>query len=254
MSSYIPPIEPEKTFTLHIRRYDPDQDKGSHWESFQVPWVPTMTVIEALEWLTDQGRYVAFRANCREFTCGSCAMRINGKPGLACDTPFTDQVRLEPLTRYPVKRDLVVETSAVREQWKELRLWPHLKASKPLDNVPASSMEGWHRAYARCIECYVCLDACPASDSESSQFVGPMWMLQIARARAHPLDGVERLDQAAAKGVGRCVSCFECAGVCPVDISPIFEIQGLRWDLIIHRIKLWLSKIGLAGLPHGKRD
>jgi succinate dehydrogenase / fumarate reductase iron-sulfur subunit len=212
-----------------------------------------MTVIEALEWLCDEGRYVAFRANCREFTCGSCAMLINGKPALACDTLLADNMRLEPLTRYPVKRDLVVDTSAVREQWKKLELWPQEKDSKPLDHVPASSLEGWHRAYARCIECYVCLDACPASDTESSRFAGPMWMLQIARARSHPRDRANRLDQAAAQGVGRCVSCFECANVCPVEISPIFEIQGLRWSLLVDRTKLWLSKIGLARPPREEK-
>jgi len=205
-----------------------------------------MTVIEALEWLSDQGIYVAFRANCREFTCGSCAMRINGKPGLACDTPLVDNVRLEPLDRYSVKRDLVVETSAVREKWKGLRLWPHERSPEPLRHVPRSSLEGWHRSYARCIECYACLDGCPSSRSDTSPYAGPMWMLQIARARAHPRDGFARLEQAVGEGVGRCVTCYECADVCPVDLSPVFEIQHLRRSILVSRTGEWASKLGLS--------
>jgi succinate dehydrogenase/fumarate reductase iron-sulfur protein len=243
MSSYILPIdEPEATHLLHIHRYDPDRSPEPYWETFQVPWVRTMTVMEALEWLHDQGHYVAFRANCREFTCGSCVMLINGKPGLACDTAFSNNTRLEPLNRYPVQRDLVVSTSAVREKWRELEPWPHIETSEPLRDVPKASMEGWHRAFARCIECYACLDACPSSESDQSLFAGPMWMLQIGRARAHPLDGFNRLDQAVEQGVGRCVTCYECAEVCPVSISPILEIHKLRWSLLKERVKRLFSK------------
>ena len=245
MSSYILPIdEPEATYRLHIQRYDPDRARTPYRETFRIPWVRTMTVMEALEWLHDQGNYVAFRANCREFTCGSCAMLINGKPGLACDTLLTDNTRLEPLNRYPVLRDLVVDTSVVRKKWRELEPWPHVKISEPLRDVPKASLEGWHRAFARCIECYACLDACPASDAETSLYAGPMWMLQIGRARAHPLDGVNRLDQAMEQGVGRCVTCYECAEVCPVNISPIFEIHRLRRSVLIDRVKRLFLKRG----------
>jgi succinate dehydrogenase/fumarate reductase iron-sulfur protein len=238
MSAYILPIDPpEAIYTLHIQRYDPDRDTSPRWETFRIPWVRTMTVMEALEWLQDQGRYVAFRANCREFTCGSCAMLINGRPGLACDTPLVDNTRLQPLNRFPIRRDLVVDTTAVGEKWRELASWPHIRSPEPIENVPKASLQGWHRAFARCIECYACLDACPSSDSEAGLYAGPMWMVQIGRARAHPRDGVDRLEQAVKQGVGRCVSCYECAEVCPVRISPIFEIHLLRRSLLADRLK-----------------
>jgi succinate dehydrogenase/fumarate reductase iron-sulfur protein len=244
VSSYLPPIpSPHKTATLQILRFDPDRDREPRWEEFQVPWVPTMTVIEALEWLADQGHYVAYRANCREFTCGSCGMRIDGRPALACDTPLGDRMRLEPLDRYRVKRDLVVDTSPVREKWRRLALWPHQASSEKLRDVPRSTLDGWHRSYARCIECYICLDACPASPSEQSPFAGPMWMLQIARQRAHPLDAVDRLAQAANEGLGRCVTCYECAEVCPVGLSPVAEIQQLRRDALWSRLRRWLARV-----------
>ncbi|MBI2863242.1 MAG: succinate dehydrogenase/fumarate reductase iron-sulfur subunit [Chloroflexi bacterium] len=237
MTSYIPPIDkPQAIYTLSVKRFDPERDSAPHWETYQVPWVVTMTVVEALEWLWDQGHYIAFRTNCREFTCGSCAMLINGKPALACDTPLKDRMRIEPLTRYPLVKDLVVDQSAVPKKWKELKLWPHVRDGKPIDEVSAESRAGWHRSFARCIECYICLDACPVSDTEDSEYDGPMWMLQIARARAHPKDGQDRLEQAAQRGIGACTTCYECEGVCPVNLSPIKEIQRLRSGLVRQRL------------------
>lgn len=250
MSSYIPPIDkPEAIYGLYIRRFDPGSETAPRWERFEIPWVVTMTVVEALEWLWDQGKYIAFRANCREFTCGSCAMLINGKPGLACDTPLADNMRLEPLSRYPVRKDLIVDTNAVREKWQELQLWPHTPPAGRLHDVPQQTFDDWHRTYARCIECYACLEACPASDSERSTFAGPMWMLQIARARAHPLDGADRLTQAVDAGMGACVSCYECADVCPVQLSPVIEIQRLRRGLFVDRLKTWAARLGLGSRP-----
>ena len=87
MTCYIPSIDqPDDIYTIRIKRYDPEKEDGPRWVSYQVKFVKTMTVMEALEYLWDQGEYISFRANCREFTCGSCAMLINGKPRLACDT------------------------------------------------------------------------------------------------------------------------------------------------------------------------
>lgn len=256
MSCYNPPIDkPERTFTLHVQRFDPAAgDAKPQWEAFQIPWVVTMTVIQALEWCQDQGDYVAFRANCREFTCGSCAMLINGKPALACDTPLVDNMRLQPLNRYPVKKDLVVDTSAVRQKWRALELWPKDRSAEPLRDVPRESLEGWHRSFARCIECYACLDACPASEADASPFAGPMWMLQIARARAHPRDAHDRLTQAVDQGIGRCVSCYECADVCPVGLSPVSEIHRLRWAVLGEYVKLWTTKLWLREAPQTLAD
>ena len=240
MSSYIPPIQSQTTYKLIIERFDPDRNSVSQNETFDIPWVPTMTVIEALEWLCDQGIYIAFRANCREFTCGSCAMVINGRAGLACDTLFTNGTTLAPLKRYSVCRDLVVDQSPIRDKWIELQLWTDTNQKQdPINEVQPNTMEAWHKQYARCIECYACLEACPTSESDNSPFAGPMWMLQIGRARAHPLDNkkVDRVAQVMDQGAGRCVSCYECAEICPVSASPINEIQVLRRAAIWSRIK-----------------
>jgi succinate dehydrogenase/fumarate reductase iron-sulfur protein len=249
MTCYLPPIlEPKAIYDLSVLRFNPDVDERAHWETYKVPFVVTMTVIEALEWLWDQGEYVAFRSNCREFTCGSCAMEINGKPALACDTPLEDGMRIEPLSRYPVLRDLVVDTSSVSKRYNDLRLWPECKHDKEGGcstkgmMIDAGVMERYRETYSRCIECNSCLDACPASHSDRSQYLGPMYMLQLGRAMEHPLDDMDRVGQAAKEtGMWFCINCYECRSVCPMELNPAEVVGRLRRkvlrrpDLILRR-------------------
>ncbi|HEY8486044.1 MAG TPA: 4Fe-4S dicluster domain-containing protein, partial [Limnochordales bacterium] len=93
--------------------------------------------------------------------------------------------------------------------------------------------------YTRCIECYSCLDSCPASPHDQAAFCGPMWMLQIARAHEHPLDGVDRLRQAWEQGLALCVNCAECQNACPVGLSPVAVIDELRMQSMRRRWRWW---------------
>jgi succinate dehydrogenase/fumarate reductase iron-sulfur protein len=248
MTCYIKSIDdPESIYTIRIKRFDPERDSKPYWASYQVPFVKTMTVMEALEYLWDQGEYLAFRANCREFTCGSCVMLINGKPRLACDSLLKNNQTLEPLSRFPLIKDLVVDTGAVKRKLKELKYWPvrdgvdrELKVSKQI-------LEEFSQVFSRCIECYCCLEACPASSSESSKFDGPMYLLQVARASRHPLDTMNRIRQASEHGIWNCVSCFECANVCPVNLNPGAEIAKLRKQAVK------MTFLGIFGLGKGMR-
>ena len=229
MTCYLLPIEkPEAEFTIHIRRFNPEVDKEPYWVSYQVPYVKTITVVEALEYLWDQGEYIAFRTNCREFTCGSCAILINGKPQLACDTLLEDGMKLEPLTRYAVLRDLVVDNDVIKDKLKELKYWPETNDRERNFEVPPKVMADYAQSYSRCIECMCCLEACPSSYSETSKFVGPMYALLLARAASHPLDASDRISQASDCGIWSCVSCFECADVCPMELEPVKEVTKLR--------------------------
>jgi len=233
MTAYILNIDhPEDRYTIRIRRSDPEKEDKPYWATYEIPFVNTMTVVQALEYLWDQGEYIAFRANCREFTCGSCAMLINGKAKLACNTLLENNMTLEPLTRYPVIRDLVVDTSIVKDKIKDLKYWPVASPNDREFRVPKEVMEDFGKIYSRCIECYCCLEECPASPSEESRFDGPMHVLQIARAGRHPIDTLNRVSQASGRGIWACVSCFECENVCPVDLSPGDEIAKFRKEAI----------------------
>ena len=248
MTCYLPPIDkPDAIYTIHIKRFDPEKDQEPHWESYQIPFVRTMTVIESLEYLWDQGEYIAFRSNCREFTCGSCAMEIDGKPALACDTLLQDGIRIEPMSRFPLIKDLVVDISNVPERYKELKLWPECKHREPVNNdtppLPASDevIQHYRETFSRCIECYSCLDACPQSDSDESPYYGPLYMLQLARVAEHPIDELDRVRQSADSGIWLCVNCYECANVCPMNLSPATIINQMRAK-VIRRPDLLLRK------------
>jgi succinate dehydrogenase/fumarate reductase iron-sulfur protein len=255
MTCYLPPIDnPDAIYNIQILRFDPDYDKTSHWETYSIPFVRTMTVIESLEWLWDQGEYIAFRSNCREFTCGSCAMEINGKPALACDTPLKYGMKIEPLSRFPVLKDLVVDTSSVAERYKELRLWPECKHERDGKScgigdwtIDWDVIERYRETYSRCIECYSCLDACPASHSDRSPYYGPMYMLQLARSMEHPADEADRVAEAAKQsGMWFCVNCYECRSVCPMELSPVEQVGRLRRK-VLRRPGLILGKRSEAG-------
>ncbi|MFH1480587.1 MAG: 2Fe-2S iron-sulfur cluster-binding protein [Pseudomonadota bacterium] len=237
MTAYILNIDrPEEIYTIQVKRYNPEKDPNPVMVTYKIPFVKTMTVIEALEYLWDQGEYIAFRANCREFTCGSCAMLINGKPRLACNTLLENNMTVEPLSRYPVIKDLVVDTSRVKDKIKELKYWPVGNGKEEPFRVPKAVMDDYGKIYSRCIECGCCLEACPASSSEESKFDGPMHLLQVARAGKHPLDRMDRINQASERGIWSCVSCFECADVCPIDLSPGDEIAKFRNQAIRRNI------------------
>ena len=243
MACYLLPIDnPENTYSLHVLRFNPETDEKARWVTYRVPHVPTMTVIEALEYLWDQGEYIAFRSNCREFTCGSCAMLINGKPRLACDTLLRDGMRLEPLSRYRVLRDLVVENSVAKDRLKELKYWPVREEGKTTFSVPLATMLDYGKIYSRCIECKSCLEVCPASSHEDSKFIGPMYALLLGRVAKHPLDSLDRINQASMEcGIWACVSCYECADVCPVNLNPGKEVTKFRRRAISHAV---LQRLG----------
>lgn len=232
MSCYLLPMgKPDRIYKIHILRFNPEKDQKPHWESYQIPYVDTMTVMEALEYLWDQGEYVAFRSNCREFTCGSCAMLINGKPSLACDTLLKDKMKLEPLSRYAVVKDLNVDAHCVKENLSELKYWPVTKKEKHDFTVTEKVREEFDSIYTRCIECKCCLEACPASSLES-KFKGPMYFLLLGRAKKHPLDDMDRVQQTLDLGLWSCMNCLECADVCPVNLNPSREIRQFHKEAI----------------------
>ena len=221
MTAYILPIEkPEKMVQIHIARYDPDVDASPEVKTYTVPFVPTMTVMQALEYLWDQGEYIAFRSNCREFTCGSCAILINGEPSLACMTVLEDGMKLEPLSLFPTRRDLVVDQAQLLKKYANLRLWPD-NPRVCLDDFQVSheTIKRYSDIYSRCVECYCCLESCPSVAVDWESYAGPMLMIQLARVSEHPLDQEDRLKMALANGLYLCTTCKKCEEVCPLTLS-----------------------------------
>jgi succinate dehydrogenase/fumarate reductase iron-sulfur protein len=176
---------------------------------------------------------LAFRVSCRAGMCGSCAVRVDGRERLACQTPLAlvgGSPRVEPLRHLPVLRDLVVDLDPFFEKWA--RVLPAF-TGRPDLREPASVRHEDRRLVDRtinCITCGACHSACDVVGL-NPRFLGPAALARayalIADVRA--VDGAKRLSVAAGPdGAWRCHTEGPCTVVCPKAVAPTLAIQALR--------------------------
>ena len=74
---------------VKILRYDPGKDKKPYWKTYDLQVEPGLTILDLLNeihWHFDGT--LSYRRSCRSAICGSCAMKVNGRNVLACETPI----------------------------------------------------------------------------------------------------------------------------------------------------------------------
>src|SRR5262245_53100766 len=109
------------TVTLRVARWDPATEQAARYETWEVPYVPRMRVLDALEYANERlGADIAYRWFCGVRRCGMCAMSVNGEPRLTCWEPAERTMTVEPLPRLPVVRDLVTDRTAYEETLRAL--------------------------------------------------------------------------------------------------------------------------------------
>lgn len=244
------------TVLLKIRRRD-EHDESSYWEQFSVPYTAGMTVLDAIRLIDfnpttttgDKTAPVAFDCSCSDGMCGACAMTICGRARLACSTPVdacADPIVIEPLKKFPVVRDLVVDRSAMFDT-----LAP-ASCSIPCDEIEAKS---YPRAISKedtmemqrflgCSMCGICIDTCP-STTERAAFTGPFIFPAIYALNLHPtgkMGAPERMDFAMSRrGISDCNAAKNCEMVCPMGIPVPEAISKIGWLALKHGIKrmLW---------------
>ena len=186
-----------QTIELKIKR-KLTPDSPSHWEQFSLPHRPNLNVIGALmdivaNPVTKQGKPtppMAYDANCLEEVCGACAMLVNGRARQSCSA-LIDQleqpVRLEPLSKFPVVRDLVVDRSVLFENLKRVQAWIPIDGTYDLGEGPRMSQQDQAEGYpiSRCISCANCLEVCPQFN-EDTAFVGAAVIAQVKLFNLHP--------------------------------------------------------------------
>ena len=209
-----------KTFTVRIRRFDPEEDKEPHYETYTVKVNEGARVLHVLHAIHDElDPTLSYRYSCASGQCGSCAVKVNGEPVLACMEEAQDCITIEPLN-LPVKKDLVVD------------LLPGLAAITPLKpagkpvRVTKSAIDEI-KPLKDCIECLACMSVCPAM--EVTKFLGPTAMRQEMRLALDPRNIDDRIPAAIEEGLFTCTSCQACWKVCPKDIQiPGKAIEKLR--------------------------
>jgi len=223
----------EKTVKFQIQRYNPDIDDEPKFVTYNVPYTDRQGVLDALHYIfRNLDSTLAYRWNCRTGQCGSCAIAINGVPGLACRTvvnPSREYV-LEPLPNFPVIRDLVVDLGPGFKRLEKLR--PYLERTSAPDRPEKLTREEVSSAMElrSCIECFSCYAACPAVASAKQEFPGPIAMRELASFEFDPRDQGDRVQLAVSSGLYDCTSCGICKEVCvPKHIDTRrTAVEGLR--------------------------
>ena len=228
--------------TFNIYRYDPDTDAKPYMQKIEVELDGSeRMLLDALMKLKAQVPSISFRRSCREGVCGSDAMNINGKNGLACLTnmrTLPDVITLKPLPGLPVVRDLIVDMTQFFKQYNSIK--PYLIN----DNVPPEKerlqspeerdeLNGLYE----CILCACCSTACPSFWWNPDKFVGPAGLLQAYRfiADSRDQDTAGRLDNLEDPyRLFRCHTIMNCVDVCPKGLNPTRAIGKIK-ELMVRR-------------------
>ena len=211
-----------KELTVRIKRFDPEKDEAAHYESFTVKVNDGARVLNVLHAIHDTlDPSLSFRYSCASGQCGSCAVRVNGEPVLACMEEAKDGITVEPIN-LPVKKDLVVDLLPTLQAIAFLQPVEHAKIK-----LPSKSEIDAIKPLKDCIECLACISVCPAVDV--TKFLGPTAMRQQMRLALDPRDGGDRISDAIRDGLFNCTTCQACWKVCPKEIEiPSKAIEKLR--------------------------
>ena len=226
---------PEQTVTLNVTRYRPEQEETPSAQSYSVPYREDWVVLDALNYIKDEvDGTLSFRWSCRMGVCGSCGMMVNGVPKLTCAAFLRDyypkEIRVEPLTNFPIIRDLIIDMSDFMEKLRRVKPWIIRGAEKPLSEGEYLQTPEEHEAYksfSMCINCMLCYSACPVFGLDPN-FLGPA---AIALAHRYDLDSRDegrKIRQpiiAGHDGIWECTFVGECSEVCPKDVDPAAAIQ-----------------------------
>jgi succinate dehydrogenase / fumarate reductase iron-sulfur subunit len=229
-------------FTLRLRRYSPETGSAPYWEEFGVDLDGKRSVLDGILQAKDRtDASIAIRCSCRAAICGSCGVRINGRPMLACHTHLDKAaetgadgvITVEPMGNMPVIKDLIVDMDAVH--WKKIRrVTPWLLPDEPEPErehiVPAESMIDVTQSMA-CIQCGACVSDCLSMEVDP-EFIGPAALAKAYRFVGDPRDGqhFERLADLSQDphGIYDCTHCFNCIEACPKGVAPMNQIMRLR--------------------------
>jgi succinate dehydrogenase / fumarate reductase iron-sulfur subunit len=232
-----------KALKLSIYRYDPDRDEKPLMRNLEVTLQSTdKMLLDALMRIKSEvDPTLSFRRSCREGVCGSDAMNINGKNGLACITNLRDlrqPIVLKPLPGLPVIRDLIVDMTQFFKQYHSVQ--PFL-----INDTPAPEKERLQSPEDReeldglyeCILCACCSTSCPSFWWNPDKFVGPAGLLQAYRFIADSRDQAtaERLDNLEDPyRLFRCHTIMNCVDVCPKGLNPTRAIGKIK-ELMVRR-------------------
>jgi len=254
--------QPGRTIQVEIKR-QATPDQPARTEKFAIPYRPNMNITSllgeiALNPVTADGTPttpVTYDSNCLEEICGSCAMLINGKARMACSALVDklregnpDQpIRLAPLSKFPVVRDLSVDRSVLFENLKAVSAWVPIDGTYDLGPGGRQAPQIQEQRYplSNCISCCCCMEVCPQFN-DSTNFVGAATIAQVKLFNMDPAGSVlkaERLRALAGEGgIQECGFAQNCVEACPKQLPLTEAISDVGRDVLVQQIKDFLTR------------
>jgi succinate dehydrogenase / fumarate reductase iron-sulfur subunit len=249
------------TVKFKIRRRE-RPDAPQYWETFEVPYRRNLNIISALMEIrknpvTTDGKQTTppvWQMNCLEQVCGICTMVINGRVRQSCSA-LVDQllsevggneITLEPMSKFPNVRDLVVDRSQMFNHLKRVHAWIELDGTHDLGPGERISNEIAQEryAYSRCMTCGCCLEACPQYHDDN--YIGAQAIAQARLFNMHPVGKENRDDRLNAlmedDGIANCGNAQNCVRACPMSIPLTKAIYETNREITIHGLLGWLRK------------
>lgn len=252
----------KRTITVRIKRCE-GPGKPSRWEEFAVPVEPGANVISCLKWIaanpiTRDGKPTTppvWDSGCLEEVCGACTMVINGKARQSCSCLIDayapsdgDTITLEPMSKFPVIRDLWVDRERLFHNLKRVKAWVPIDSTFSFGPGPQELPDRQETRYAlsQCMSCGCCLEACPQFNLEAdpaawdTAFVGAHAISQARLFNEHETGRAlkhDRLDALMGPGgVSDCGNAQNCVKVCPKHIPLTESIAAMGRAVTIHAI------------------
>jgi fumarate reductase iron-sulfur subunit len=229
-----------ETMKLEIFRYRPEEENEPTFQTFEVPFLEDWVILDAINYIKDEiDGTLSYRWSCQMGVCGSCGVMINGVPKLSCAAflkdYYPDKIRVEPLTGFPVERDLISQIDDFMTKLTNIQPYIIRKRGeeKPLDEgeylqTPAELAR--FKPYSMCINCMLCYAACPVYALDST-FIGPAAIALGQRYNMDSRDQGRNARQeliASHEGIWECTFVGECSAVCPKDVDPAAAIQRAK--------------------------
>ncbi len=221
-------------YRFKIKRFDPEKE-NFRWEEFSIDMKPMERVLDGLDRIKDYADgSLTFRRSCGHGICGSCAVKINGRNRLTCQTLIKDMpetIRIEPLEAFPVIKDLVVDMDDFFK--KNDYVLPYLLNDEPppeRERLQSQAEQEKILESITCIMCGSCTSSCPIYWADN-QYLGPSSILKAYRFIFDSRDRAkeERLGEiSGAHGVWRCHSIFNCVESCPKEIDITGHITEIK--------------------------
>lgn len=237
---------PKRPITFKVLRYKPGEIDPPRYDTFRIEVDPRMTVLDALEEIRSaHDSTLVYRHSCHHASCGTCAMKVNGREVLSCVTNVLelgkDPVVVEPLGVLPHIADLVVDMAFFAQYFmvSGMRL---LRTSEFMPEALTPEGITEYTRYENCLECGACVSACPVTNTDPD-FMGPAALAAIYRALVKGDEIPAKLYELAdcEHGAWRCHTGWECTTVCPSDVDPAGLLVSLRRKLVGYKIRRLLG-------------